>query len=157
MDQLNEFIKKAESDEELTKKLETLGHNNAQLDEYIKLAAEYGFTITEDDIKELNKSKDHSTVELNEEDLDNVTGGAGPGEKCFFKPEHPVQLKMVGNTGWVKCGSRCVTFPFLCRCHGGKFCVDFWHVMVQTYKHMWKPAPLEIRNHNAQDKTAYNH
>ena len=76
MSQIKEFIDKAMSDENLMAKLDELGINNTTNDEVIALAAEYGFTISKDDIESMKNDKTESG-ELNEEDLEKVAGGAG--------------------------------------------------------------------------------
>ena len=82
MEQLNAFIEKIESDNELEAKIKALGEKANQPDEIIALAAEYGFTVTTDDIEQLKNCAGCSGMngagkngELSEEALEAVAGG----------------------------------------------------------------------------------
>jgi len=82
MEQLNAFIEKIESDNELMAKVKALGEKANQPDEIIALAAEYGFTVTTDDIEQLKNCAGCNGMngvgknrELSEEALETVAGG----------------------------------------------------------------------------------
>jgi len=74
MGQIKALIEKAKSDNELMAKLDALGKKDAGADEIIKLAKEYGFTVTADEIDQL-KNESVKTGEIKEEDLEAVAGG----------------------------------------------------------------------------------
>ena len=123
MEQLKAFMEKAQSDSELVAKLEALGIKGAGVDDYIALAAEYGFSITAEELEEASKH-----VELSEEELDNVAGGTGRSTNCWFTP--------TGRTGgengekWLECGSFCgitVGLGNYCRCWHRDECINKWH------------------------------
>ena len=76
MSQMTAFIEQAKSDGELMAKLDALGVRNAGPDEVIALAAEYGFTVTKEDVEAARRRNCPHHGELNEEDLDAVSGGA---------------------------------------------------------------------------------
>ena len=77
MEQLKAFIEKAKTDKVLAEKLDILGIKGAGDDEIIALAAEYGFTITKEEIENIKSHSCNSckSCELKEEDLENVAGG----------------------------------------------------------------------------------
>ena len=77
MNQFQEFINKAFENEELMEKVNELSMREPTDEEVIALAAEYGFTITTDDLEQ-QKSRTCSGCEsgkLEEEDLVSVSGG----------------------------------------------------------------------------------
>ena len=76
MNQIQAFIEKAKSDENILANIKELSKKETSDDEIISLAADYGFTITKDDIESMKNHKTESG-ELNEEDLEKVAGGAG--------------------------------------------------------------------------------
>ena len=76
MNQIQVFIEKVKSDENILANLKELSNKEIPDDEIISLAAEYGFTISKDDIENMKNNKIESN-ELNEEDLEKVAGGAG--------------------------------------------------------------------------------
>jgi len=124
MDQLNAFIEKTKSDDGLKAKVEALGQKGAGIDDYIALAAEYGFVITAEEFNEVSK---HG--ELSEDDLENVAGGMSNSGKCYFTPTG----KTI-NDGWgyrAECNSYCGYIKeFMCECHGSAgstICIDRWH------------------------------
>jgi len=75
MEQLKAFLEKAGADSELTIKLEELGEGTENSDEFIAIAAEYGFIVTTNDINEV-KSELKKT-EISEDQLESVAGGSG--------------------------------------------------------------------------------
>jgi len=92
MEQLKAFFDKANMDPELMAKIEALGEKNEQLDKVIALAAEYGFTITIEEIEQFKHNTDvqDGSNELSEEQLKNVAGGASKDRYC---PEWCKNLK----------------------------------------------------------------
>ena len=76
MEQIKAFIEKANTDSELMAKFEALGAKNAGADEIIVLAAEYGFTFTAQEYKQVKAAASAPQMgELNEEELGAVSGG----------------------------------------------------------------------------------
>ena len=76
MNQMQAFIEKAKHDKALMAKLNELGAAGAGPGEIVALAAEYGFSITEEDYrKAAEMAGTQQTRELAEEDLDAVAGG----------------------------------------------------------------------------------
>ena len=75
MEQIKAFIEKANTDSELMAKLDALGAKNADAENVIALAAEYGFTFTEQEYEQAKTQARAKTGELSEEDLDAVSGG----------------------------------------------------------------------------------
>ena len=75
MNQIKAFYEIAMADESLMTKLNELSEKEAPDEEVIALAAEHGFTITKDEI-ESAKKRTVESGKLNEEDLENVAGGA---------------------------------------------------------------------------------
>ena len=75
MEQLKAFIDKAESDKELMDKLGALGEKGAGADDVVALAAEYGFTVTAEEIEDAKSLTKKN--ELGEEKLEAVAGGTG--------------------------------------------------------------------------------
>ena len=75
MNQMKAFFEKAIAEKELMKRLDELGVKGAGDEEVIKLAAEYGFTITVEDIEAFRNQSKQSKI-LNEEELENVAGGS---------------------------------------------------------------------------------
>jgi len=80
MSQMKAFIEKANSDESLTAKLNELGEKDIKDEEIIALAAEYGFTITKDEIENMRFHSCNSckSCEIQEEELESVAGGGMP-------------------------------------------------------------------------------
>ena len=74
INQMKVFFEKAIADKELMKKLDELGVKEAPDEEIITLAAEYGFTISIDDIEAFRNQSTQSKI-LKEEELENVAGG----------------------------------------------------------------------------------
>jgi len=103
MSQLIAFIEKAKSDKDLMAKLDALGEN-AGADEIIKLAKEYSFTVTEEEI-EKQKSSEDSSGELSEDELESVAGG---GSANRYNPDVCKDLP--------KTRFECVGFMSLCWC-----------------------------------------
>ena len=149
MEQLNAFIEKAKSDNELTEKLNTLGQKGAGSDEYITLAAGYGFTITAEELDENIKHK-----ELNEEQLEEVAGGIAEvkSANCWFKPGG--EKKVHNGHLWLKCSawSCWSVIKTYCSCYGESQCKDGWHKLmfdiepsylydVDYYNHSLKHPP----------------
>ena len=77
MEQIKAFIEKAKNDSGLMAKLDELGANDAKTDEVIKIAAEYGVTLTAADVDELRNTVKKGD-ELSEEELNGVSGGGLP-------------------------------------------------------------------------------
>ena len=157
MEQLKAFIEKAKSDAELGEKLSALDVISAAADEYIALAAEAGFTITADDIKEKRK--------LTEEELEDVAGGFGKGDNgvlCYFTPTGKSNTVYLPDKGyevtWVECNSWCVGFNYDCSCHkaqaeGEAICVNRWHQLSGVMEHLW---PYGSFNHKKKTPPSYN-
>ena len=82
MEQLKAFIKKANGDKELMAKLDALGASNAETEEIITVAAEYGFTFTKEDYDNFIAETQKSGV-LKEEELETATGGVFAGTDRF--------------------------------------------------------------------------
>ena len=83
MEQMQAFIEKAKNDKELMAKLDALGASGAGPDkmpgEIVALAAEYGFSITEEDYRKANEQAGaQKTGELKEEELEAAAGGGRP-------------------------------------------------------------------------------
>ena len=73
MNQLQAMLEKAKTDKVLMDKLEELGRKNAVPEEIIAFAADHGFTITANDLEVAACGKIGG--ELNEEQLDQISGG----------------------------------------------------------------------------------
>jgi len=82
MEQLKAFLEKARTDEELSKKIETLSENSEEAynEAIIALAAGYGFTIDTDEIKEINLPAQYN--EISEEQLEAISGGGSKNRYC---------------------------------------------------------------------------
>ena len=76
MEQIKAFIEKAKVDKELMTKLDALGKKGADAEEVIALAGEYGFTVTKEDVEAARRQNCPHQVELSEEDLAAISGGA---------------------------------------------------------------------------------
>ena len=74
MEQIKAFIEKAKTDSELMAKLDAAGARNAAATEVIAIAAEYGFIFTVQDYEQA-KAAPVKMGELNEEELDSISGG----------------------------------------------------------------------------------
>jgi len=107
MEQLKEFIVKAGTDKELIAKREALGEKINQPDELVKLAAEFGFSITVEDIEQYKADfvKFAETRELSEDQLETVAGG---GSANRYDPK---TCKNMTTTKY-----ECVGFLQLCWC-----------------------------------------
>jgi len=77
MEQIKAFIEKANTDSELMAKLDALGAKNADAENVIALAAEYGFTFSKEDYEKMSGCgrKCARCGELSEEELGAVSGG----------------------------------------------------------------------------------
>jgi len=76
MEQIKAFIEKSKTDSELMAKLDTLGRKGAEgVDEAVALAAEYGFTVTKEDMEAARRQNCPHHGQLSEEELDAVSGG----------------------------------------------------------------------------------
>jgi len=120
MNQIELFIEKAQTEAELAAKLEEMRVNDAGTDEFIALAAEYGFTLTKEDIEQ----PPDASSELCMDELEIVAGGdrGGARQTCFF-----IQGKHNGRErdsyGWYcKNRNRCHYFTEMCKCYGTTNC-----------------------------------
>ena len=77
MEKIKAFIEKAKTDSELAAKLEELAKQNADVGEVIALAAEHGFTLTQEDLGAAKCGGCQKPCELSEDELDKVAGGQG--------------------------------------------------------------------------------
>jgi predicted ribosomally synthesized peptide with nif11-like leader len=78
MEQIKLFIEKAKTDSELMAKLDALGRKGADgADEAVALAAEYGFTVTKEDMEAARRQNCPHHGQLSEEELGAVSGGGG--------------------------------------------------------------------------------
>jgi len=76
MNQMQALLEKAKNDKELMAKMDALGAAGAGADKIVALAAEYGFSITEEDCRQAAaRSCPQKSGELAEEDLEAVAGG----------------------------------------------------------------------------------
>ena len=83
MNQMQSFIEKAKTDKDLMTKLNALGASGASMDKVVALAAEHGFTISEEDCRMAVETPCPSCLhnsgepaaELSEEDLEAAAGG----------------------------------------------------------------------------------
>jgi len=81
MEQMKLFISKVQSDNELRAKLDKLACQNPDVGKVIELAAEYGFSITEEDYIQAKEAAEKAAElpaksgMLNESDLASVAGG----------------------------------------------------------------------------------
>ena len=160
MEQLKAFLEKAGSDKELNKKINILCAKAAEADELIALAAEYGSTISVEEIDEYNRQQ----VELSEEELQGVAGGAGGSvleRTCWFTPTGREKNVPVGATDviWLECNSTCFQWGFSCYCLRRKYgrdkdesCTDKWHV-VDGGRILW---PRDEVNHLKKTPPSYN-
>jgi len=92
MNQLQKFIKKADEDAELYKKVEALSMEEATDEEYIGLASEYGITIANEELEQARSCVScKNCSELSEGELDDVVGGSGGNTRPItadrFDPE----------------------------------------------------------------------
>ncbi|MCL2079393.1 MAG: Nif11-like leader peptide family natural product precursor [Oscillospiraceae bacterium] len=68
MNKMQAFIEKAKTDKDLLAKLDALGASGAGPDKVVALAAEYGFTVTEEECRRAaEKMCPHRAKELTEE------------------------------------------------------------------------------------------
>ena len=95
------------------------------------------------------------TKTINEEELEQVAGGVGDGEQCYFHP-HAQGTGYGEKQGadpsyiWMKCsygGLGCKG----CACHGRNHCVDCWH-KVETSTNA-PLLPKGFANHNLKNFT----
>ncbi|MCL2003100.1 MAG: Nif11-like leader peptide family RiPP precursor [Oscillospiraceae bacterium] len=78
MNQMQAFIEKARSDKDLMARLDALGASGAEMEKVVALAAEYGFTVTEEDCRQAAaRACPHKAGKLAEEDLEAVAGAFG--------------------------------------------------------------------------------
>jgi hypothetical protein len=85
-------------------------------------------------------------MELEFDDLEKVTGGAG-GKNCWFEPQVPMIITGEGDRRRVKCKSRCSGG---CGCHGTNMCIDSMHLIENAppeAREFW-PYPVMMNNHN---------
>ena len=66
MEQIKLFIEKAKTENELMAKLDALGAKGAGADEVVVLAAEYGFTVTKEDMEAARRQNCPHRGELSE-------------------------------------------------------------------------------------------
>ena len=100
----------------------------------------------------MEESKDIQNEAINEEDLEEVAGGAASGlgdYKCWFTKEG--SSKLVGEETWLKCKSLCGPASS-CGCHGQSHCVDKWH-LIDTDKTL---LPRNHSNHRNKMPPSYN-
>ena len=76
-DNMKNFLKEAEANEELRTKIEALEGADDAIEKVIAIAAEYGYALTEEDFKE------GGDAALSLDDLDSVAGGISLQEKLF--------------------------------------------------------------------------
>ena len=107
MEHIKAFIKKAKTDSELMAKLDALGKSGAEgVDEVVALAAGYGFTVTKEDVEAARRQNCPHHGELNEEDLDAVSGGGATQNRYDAKICH----------GLIRARYECTGFLWLCWC-----------------------------------------
>lgn len=154
MEQLNAFIEKAKSEKELADKLSELDPKGAKAEEYVALAAEYGFTITAEEIE-----KHRKRAELSEEELEGVVGGEAAFQTsltCWFTPTGKGYKKSMFSDYRVECKSFCFGIIEQCSCYGGgrggEICYEKWHVIEKKEGAPDRPrdhylAPIDKSNH----------
>ena len=129
MEQLKAFIEKAESDKELMDKLGALGEKNAGADDVVVLAAEYGFTVTAEEVDEARANS-----ELSEEQLEEVAGGveddSAQSYYCWFYASGDPEYRHGANRK--RCRQLVCKWAFgksktKCACYGTDKCIDSWH------------------------------
>ena len=138
MSQIKLFTEKAQSDPVLMEKLNDMCVRDADAGEYVTLAAEHGFSITEDEINSM-KSRPLN-CEVSEEDLEKVSGGGSGLAACMFVTAwlsakvvpnaSPLgKVKKIGNDYWRECPSQdtWICNWFMCRCCSTSHCKDYWH------------------------------
>ena len=86
MEQMNAFIEKAKNDKALMAKLDALGASGAEASEIVALAAEHGFAITEEDLRQESATCPCRTGELTEAELDTVAGGNRGATENRYNP-----------------------------------------------------------------------
>jgi len=151
MEQLKIFLKKAETDKELTEKLDILRSKGAGVDQYILLAAESGFTIT---AEELEMATKHN--EVSEDELEEVAGGADMhGDVCHFTPAG--ETKYIHGDWRAKCASYCGAGNWLCSCYGWpSTCRECWHIIYREGAHRNYLRSYDLSNHNKKHPPSYN-
>ena len=76
MNQMQSFIEKVKTDTDLMTKLNALGASGASMDKVVALAAEHGFTVSEEDCRMATQTPcPHKKGELAEEELEAAAGG----------------------------------------------------------------------------------
>jgi len=128
MEQLKAFIEKAVSDKELMDKLGALGEKGAAADEVVALAADYGFTVTAEEVDEARAYN-----ELSEEQLEEVAGGFEDEEDsapCWFYASGDPEYRHGANRK--RCRQLVCKWAFgksktKCVCYGTEKCIDCWH------------------------------
>ena len=144
MEQLAAFYKKVETDNELMEKFKELDTTNegTYYDGIIALAAEYGLTVTKEDLKNSRSQSGSESGEIGEEELENVTGGLFWNEGNIGNPRRSSRCaRTMSDQRELRNGrtrNRCTTRScnwaggnntgwYHCRCWGTDFCVDRWH------------------------------
>ena len=148
MDQIKLFIEKARSDAGLMAQLEKMRLRDATVDEYIALAAEYGFTITQADYENAMTVNMPKSGEITEEQLEDVSGGIlVVSDECWFKDsgEYRYFTHAGENRVRARCTERCTLFLAICGCRGWSACVDGWHEVHIESAVLW---PENFRNHD---------
>ena len=69
--------------------------------------------------------KTNINTELNENELDEVTGGSINEITCFFTPKGG--SKTINGNVWLECNSKCLGFLRVCACNGTPDCEERWH------------------------------
>ena len=120
MEQIKLFLEKAQSDSDLAAKLEEMRVNDAGVEEFITLAAEYGFTITKEELEQPPKV----SGEISEELLEDIAGGRTNGSNCWFKP-HGTE-----NNDRYSCSNKgvCRFYKDRCKCFGTINCEEGGHI-----------------------------
>ena len=155
MEQLNALIEKAKTDNELKEKINALGSKGAGDDEIVALAAEYGFTITVEQMEEMRKQK-----ELSEEQLEDVAGGGDPpGNNCWFTPTGNRKTVIIKGyeIPFMECNSTCWQVG-TCWCYKRQYgdrgiCVDKWHEVDDEFFTLY---PVFLTNHQRKKPPTYN-
>ena len=114
MEQIKLFIEKAKTDSELMAKLDALGAKNAGVGEFVALAAEHGFAISAGEYEEAVKCGGNCSRcwELNEQELDTVSGGGSQhGDPTQNRYDPNVCVPSLGRTRY-----ECVGFMNLTWC-----------------------------------------
>ena len=151
MKESNAFVEKAKSDIEFRDKLSALSQKGSGVDEYIALAAEYGFTVTTEELEKIKNQK-----ELSEEQLEQVAGGSElqSVSKCWFNPAG--KEKRISTGTFIKCNSWFCYLAFTgerCCCFENAPCVDSWHRVDENDKTLY---PEITGNHSRKRPPTYS-